>query len=251
MNPREEHKAGKQSGSPKPDPSTRTAAMPTVSASSDQPDRRAQTVQPVQLDGSVQPDQVVPAMQGAQHAAQPPKRSVLKSVLSFVITIAAIVLVSYLLRAFVFQSYEIPSSSMEDTIMTGDLVFSEKVTYYFSEPEAGQIVTFEDPEIPSRTLIKRIIATGGQTIDLQDGNVYIDGVRQFEPYTEGKPTYPLQSIGSSIAYPYTVPEGELWVMGDNRTNSQDSRYFGAIPVSSLTGQAVLIYWPLDQFGLLD
>ena len=213
---------------------------------------------PVRMEGSpMQPAPMGPGqMQGAQvpytqPSPQPPKRSVLRSILSFAITIVAIVIVSFLLRTFVFQSYEIPSSSMEETIMTGDLVFSEKVSYYFGDPEPGDIVTFEDPQIPSRTLIKRVIATGGQTIDFRDGNVYIDGERQFEPYTDGKPTYPLQSADSSISYPYTVPEGELWVMGDNRTNSQDSRYFGPVPISSVTGKATLIYWPLDQFGLLD
>lgn len=179
-----------------------------------------------------------------------PRRSVLRSVLSLVLTLAAIVVASYLLRTFVFQSYEIPSTSMEETIMTGDLVFSEKVSYRFGDPEPGQIVTFQDPEIPSRTLIKRVIATEGQTVDLRDGNVYIDGVRQFEPYTDDKPSYPLTG-GADVTYPYTVPSGELWVMGDNRTNSQDSRYFGSVPVSSVSGKAVLVYWPLDQFGLLE
>lgn len=181
----------------------------------------------------------------------PPRRSVFRSVLSVVLTLAAIVLASYLLRAFVFQSYEIPSASMEETIMTGDLVFSEKVSYRFGDPEPGDIVTFEDPEIPSRTLIKRVIATEGQTVDLKDGSVYIDGLKQFEPYTDGKPSYPLANSSEDITYPYTVPSGEVWVMGDNRTNSQDSRYFGSVPVSSISGKAVLVYWPIDQFGLLE
>lgn len=174
-----------------------------------------------------------------------------RSVLSVVLTLAAIVLASYLLRTFVFQSYEIPSASMEETIMTGDLVFSEKVSYRFGDPAPGDIVTFEDPEIPSRTLIKRVIATEGQTVDLKDGSVYIDGLKQFEPYTDGKPSYPLANSSEEITYPYTVPAGEVWVMGDNRTNSQDSRYFGSVPVSSISGKAVLVYWPIDQFGLLE
>lgn len=180
-----------------------------------------------------------------------PKGGFLRSVVSIALTIAAIIVVSYLLRMFVFQSYEIPSASMEETIMTGDLVIGEKISYRFGSPEAGQIATFDDPEIPSRILIKRIIATEGQTIDLIDGNVYIDGERQFESYTDGKPTYPLPNSKANITYPYTVPAGHVWMMGDNRTNSQDSRYFGAIPVSSISSKAVLTYWPINQFGLLD
>lgn len=180
------------------------------------------------------------------------KRSLWRSALSFIITVAIIICAAWALRTFVFQAYEIPSGSMEDTIMTGDMVFSEKLTYYTSEPEYGDIVTFKDPEIPSRTLIKRVIATGGQTVQLIDGKVYIDGKELDEPYTDGKETWPLVSrYGTPITYPYTVPEGELWVMGDNRTNSQDSRYFGSIPISSVAGKAVLKYWPPEDFGLLN
>jgi signal peptidase I len=101
-------------------------------------------------------------------------------------------------------------------------------------------------------LIKRIIATGGQTVDLIDGKVYVDGVALNEPYTDGLPSYPLSNApGITITYPYTVPEGEVWVMGDNRTNSQDSRYFGSVPVDSITGKAVFRYWPLTSIGTLE
>lgn len=177
--------------------------------------------------------------------------SIVRKIGSFVLVIALIVLASFLLRTFVFQAYQIPSGSMENTIDTGDMVFSEKLTYYGSDPQQGEIVTFADPEVPSRTLIKRVIATGGQTVNLQDGHVYVDGVQLDEPYTEGKPSYPLETAyGTSITYPYTVPEGEIWVMGDNRTNSQDSRYFGSVPVSNVTGHAIFTYWPIDHIGLL-
>lgn len=180
------------------------------------------------------------------------QRSGILSTLLYIISLVAIVVVvSFGLRTFVFQPYEIPSGSMEETIMTGDMVFSEKISYYFRDPEYGDIVTFADPEIPSRVLIKRVIATEGQTISLQDGNVYVDGVLLNEPYTQGQPTYPLTTAyGTEITYPYTVPEGHIWVMGDNRTNSQDSRYYGAVDASTVNGKAVLTYWPLDHFGLL-
>lgn len=188
-------------------------------------------------------------MYSGQHAES---RGALRSLLSFAGMVVLVLALSWGLRTFVFQAYEIPSGSMEKTIMTDDMVFAEKLSYYAGEPERGDIVTFKDPEIPSRVLIKRVIATGGQTVDLVDGRVVVDGVALDEPYTGGEPSYPLvPAYGTSISYPYTVPEGELWVMGDNRTNSQDSRYFGSVDVSSVTGKAVLIYWPLDHFGLLS
>lgn len=179
--------------------------------------------------------------------------SFLRTLISLLGFIVLVVVLSWGLRTFVFQAYEIPSGSMEETIMPGDMVFSEKITYYTSTPQPGDIVTFSDPDPAQsgRILIKRVIAVGGQTVDLQDGRVYVDGQLQDEPYTRGEPSYPLTPVyGTEINYPYTVPEGGLWVMGDNRTNSQDSRYFGAIKASTVTGKAIFIYWPLDSIGPL-
>ena len=187
-----------------------------------------------------------------QHAEQD-GRSPLRSLLGFIVMIALVVLVTFGLRTFVFVPYEIPSGSMEETIMTGDMVFSEKVSYYVRAPQRGDIVTFNDPEVAGRTLIKRVIATEGETVDLIDGAVYVDGVKLSEPYTLGKESWPLSHTASNVTvdFPYTVPSGELWVMGDNRTASQDSRYFGSVPVSSVTGRAALIYWPFSDFKLLS
>ena len=171
-------------------------------------------------------------MFSGQHAERQGSKT-LRTVASLVVMVVAVVAISFGLRTFVFSAYEIPSGSMEDTIMTGD------------------IVTFEDPLVSGRTLIKRVIATGGQTVDLVDGKVVVDGVALDEPYTEGKVSEPFQKTAVSIGYPYTVPQGCLWVMGDNRTNSQDSRYFGAVDASTVTGHAVFTYWPINHIGLLS
>lgn len=188
-------------------------------------------------------------MDSGQHAEER-QGGFLRGALSLVVMVLFVAGLAWLLRTFVFTAYEIPSGSMEQTIMTGDMVFAEKVSYYFREPQAGDIVTFADPEIPGRTLIKRCIATAGQTVDVNgDGVLYIDGVAQDETYVSGKPTLPLSN--SSITFPYTVPSGYIWVMGDNRTNSQDSRYFGAIPISSVSGHAAVVYWPVSDIGVLQ
>jgi signal peptidase I len=171
----------------------------------------------------------------------------LRLVLMVVVVLACV----WGLRTFVIAPYEIPSGSMETTIMTGDRIFSEKITYYTRDVQAGDIVTFDDPVNPGRTLIKRVIATGGQTVDLRDGVVYVDDTPLAEPYTHGLPSYPLSSTAVEVSFPYTVPEGSIWVMGDNRTNSADSRSFGAVPVSNVTGKAVAIYWPLNRIGGLS
>ena len=187
----------------------------------------------------------------AGHHAKETENGVFRNIMSAVGLIVFVVAFSWALKTFVFQPYQIPSGSMEETIMTGDLVFSEKVSYYIREPEVGDIVTFDDPEVAGRTLIKRVVAVGGQMVTLNNGHVYVDGVMASEAHTQGA-SYPLDrhALNAQILYPYTVPLGYVWVMGDNRENSADSRYFGAIPSSSISGRAMLVYWPLQDIGLL-
>ena len=178
------------------------------------------------------------------------KRNFRRQVIELLAVIAIALIVTALLRTFVMDNYEIPTGSMEPTIEINDRVFAEKISYRFALPKQGDIVTFNDPSVPGRVLIKRCIAVGGQTVDLVDGKVVVDGVTLDEPYTYGKPSYPLdpQMDGVSFTYPYTVPAGTVWVMGDNRTNSLDSRYFGPIPQDELVGKALIRFWPLNRFG---
>lgn len=190
-------------------------------------------------------------MDSGRHADEN-RPSFLSQVVSFLVMLALALLVFFGLRTFVIEPYDIPSGSMETTIMTGDRVFAEKVSYYFRDVQPGDIVTFNSPEVAGQVLIKRCIATAGQTVDLVDGAVFVDGQRLDEPYTHELPSYPLRTAsGEEISYPYTVPDGYIWVMGDNRTNSSDSRYFGPVPEDSVTGRGCLVFWPLDHFGLLE
>lgn len=189
-------------------------------------------------------------LQGAhevQIEEKPRRRSGMSFFLELVIIVAVAIGLAFLITNFVVQPYEIPSGSMEQTIDIGDRVFSEKMSYHFGEPKQGDIVTFQDVTNPSRVLIKRVIALEGQTVDLRDGEVFVDGVALEEPYTNGKQSEPLKS---DIVYPYTVPAGCMWVMGDNRTNSSDSRAFGAVPLKNVTGRAFFRYWPMDRIGAL-
>lgn len=189
-------------------------------------------------------------MDSGQHAERQGK-GFFRGCLDFIVMLVVVLGAAWLLRAYVVAPYEIPSGSMEPTIMVGDKVFSEKVSYYSGSVQQGDIVTFTDPETPSRTLIKRCIATGGQTVELVDGTVYVDGEALAEPYAQGS-SYPLDTaMGVTVEYPYTVPDGYIWVMGDNRENSADSRYFGAVPESSVSGHAFFVYWPLARVGTLS
>ena len=188
-------------------------------------------------------------MDAGRHANEH-RPGILGRFFSFIIAVVVVLAGAWLLRTFVVEPFQVPSGSMEETIMTGDMIFAEKISYHFDEPEQGDIVVFSDPQIPSRILVKRVIATEGQTVDLEDGVVYVDGVAQHEPYVLGE-SYPLSTASNvSISYPYTIPEGSLWVMGDNRENSSDSRYFGPVKNSTVFGKALVVYWPLDRIGLL-
>ncbi len=176
-----------------------------------------------------------------------------RGILEFVVSIIVAVAIAVFLRVFVIGVYQVPSGSMLETIQEGDLLVGEKVTLRFDTPKAGDVITFDSPMNPGTTLIKRVIATGGQTIDLRDGIVYVNGVALDESsYTLGKATNSLSDFEGSagIQYPYTVPENCVFCMGDNRTNSLDSRYFGPVSVSAVTSKALFIYWPISDIRTL-
>lgn len=151
------------------------------------------------------------------------------------------------IKAFVVQPFVIPTGSMEPTIKIGDYVIAEKVSYHFTTPKPGHIVVFTDPRGELPVLIKRVLAVEGQTVDVKEGVVWIDGQPLTEDYTHGKPS---SMDGTTVELPLEIPEGYIWVMGDNRTNSEDSRYFGPVPVSSVKAHAVYTYWPVASMGQL-
>lgn len=149
------------------------------------------------------------------------------------------------IKTYVIQPFVIPTGSMIPTLEIGDYVIANKFIYRFEEPARNDIVVFLSPESNSTDYIKRVIAVGGQEVDLRDGIVYVDGVALDEPYIAGATSAP-----GPISMPVTVPDGYVWLMGDNRENSQDSRWFGAQPVSRIVGRAFFIYWPISDFGSL-
>ena len=154
------------------------------------------------------------------------------------------------IKGFIAQPFIVPTGSMIPTIELRNYLLAEKISYRFiRKPQYKDIVVFNNPthDPAAPILIKRLIATGGQVVNLKDGAVYVDGKKLDEPYTYGKPSYPLNP---AIRYPFTVPADSYWMMGDNRTNSGDSREFGAVPASAVIGHAVWTYWPLNRFGQL-
>lgn len=153
-------------------------------------------------------------------------------------------------RAFAFQPFVVPSGSMIPTIQLQNRVLVEKVTYRFVRPpRPGEIVVLDNPNPTNpkeKIFIKRVIATEGQSVDIRDGKVWVDGVALDEPYVHGKAT-----ARGTVGMPITIPVGQVWLMGDNRPGSGDSRSFGPQPISKVRGRAVWTYWPPKEFGELE
>lgn len=174
-----------------------------------------------------------------------------RGLLEYLAIIIGVLIIMIPIKAYVVEPFEIPTTSMVPTIQVGDRIFAEKLSFKFNGyVEPGEIVTFKDPLGEDKTLIKRVIAVEGDIVDLRDGRLYVNDKVQDEPYTKGKPSDPLPQSVFEVSYPFVVPPGYIWVMGDNRTNSADSRFFGPIPFESVTGHAVVRYWPFDRLGLL-
>ncbi len=171
-----------------------------------------------------------------------------RQILETVIMIAIAFALAQFVKSYIVQPFVIPSGSMIPTIQLDNRVLAEKLTYRFSRgPEYGEIVVFRNPSGYPPVLIKRVIATEGQVLDLREGKVYVDDRELSEEYVHGLPTLPESPM---IQYPFTVPDGHIWMMGDNRTNSGDSREFGPVDVDQVMGRAFWTYWPPTEFGNL-
>jgi signal peptidase I len=122
----------------------------------------------------------------------------------------------------------------------------EHIVYPFNPPERGDIVVFNPPNRSDKPYIKRVIGLPGETVSFKDGFVYINGHKVEEPYLDGDET----KCNRSVCPEVVVPEGSVYVMGDNRENSADSRSFGPVSINSIIGKAWVTYWPFDDFGLV-
>ncbi|MGD1048462.1 MAG: signal peptidase I [Candidatus Krumholzibacteriaceae bacterium] len=176
------------------------------------------------------------------------KKSKLHEYVEIVVTA---VILALIVRALIIQSYHIPSGSMEDTLLKGDFLFANKFIYgakvpfvnlrlpKVRDPKPGDIVIFKWPGDQKTDYIKRCIALEGQTVELKGTHLFIDGVEKPESY----PKYIYG--GRSDFGPYTVPKGHIFVFGDNRDDSSDSRYWGPLDKKLLRGKALFIYFSID------
>lgn len=171
----------------------------------------------------------------------------MKKYLLLSLLIAVMCLAIVLLRFFVIDYYNVPSESMENTIMTNDFILANKLEKNNSNfPKQGDIVVFKSP-VSNVTLVKRVVATESQKIDLKDGMLFIDNKKVDELYVTGE-TRTLDN--SDVEFPLTVPENKVFVLGDNRENSLDSRFFGCIDKNSIKGKVTNIIFPFEHIKTL-
>ena len=161
-----------------------------------------------------------------------------------VILLVSFALVFGFVRPFVMEAFWIPSGSMIPTLKINDRVLVNKFIYRFQEPERGDIIVFESVDNSEQDLIKRVVGLPGDEIAVRRGKLFVNDEPQTEPYTNKK--FPDTGFFAET----TVPKDHVFVMGDNRANSQDSRVFGPLPEENIEGEAFLRFWPPGRIGLL-
>jgi len=176
------------------------------------------------------------------------RRSWRRTVAEYALIIAGAVVIALLVQAFAVKPFRIPTPSMADTVHAGDRVLVDRISYHFTDVKRGDVIVFTGHgPIP---LLKRVVGVPGDTVSLRDGRLYVNGrpapqgfVRRaggaFEPTLPGPDT----QAPWSLAKPFVVPAGQYFVMGDNRTDSDDSRYWGTVLRTQILGKAFAVYWP--------
>lgn len=226
-----------------------------------------QTAQP----GDTEPGNSEPVSTGAggpvperrASAAHPPAHSHghhRGNLLEWLAVAVVAVIAALLIRSFVFEAFFIPSASMEPTLYPGYRVVVNRLSYDLHSVHTGDIVVFRRPPSDTSTdagdLIKRVIALPGQTLYVHNCAVYINGKELAQPYLPngwqdpGSEYCTTWDGDDNLPNPYTVPKGDYFVMGDNRTNSDDSRFWGPLPGKYIVGRAFIKIWPISHIGFL-
>jgi len=156
-------------------------------------------------------------------------------------TLVLALLLALVIRTFVVEVYQVSGSSMTNTLHDHERVLVNKFIYHvLRDPEPGDIIVFQYPRQPERDFIKRVVAVAGDTVEMRGGEVYVNG----EPFPEVSTV----RLSAGDFGPYVVPEDSVFVLGDNRSNSEDSRYFGEVPLEYIRGLAFARIWPISEIG---
>lgn len=190
---------------------------------------------------------VVDLVEPTEEVLAPAKPSRHRGLVGWIVVLVAAVLVSLLVRTFVFQTYYIPSKSMEPTLYEGNRIMVDKLSAEFGTINIGDILVFKAPpgvltqcNDPVADLVKRVIGLPGDHLTSRGNTIFVNGVALKENWSHYEP------LGGSLGN-VTVRKGHYFMMGDNHANSCDSRYWGAVPRSDIIGKVFLKFWPLSQW----
>ena len=172
------------------------------------------------------------------------ERSTAEEIKDWVVSIVVAVALAMFIRTFIVELYVVDGPSMRPTLESEERLVVNKFVYRFRVPEKGEVLVFQYPRDPSRDFIKRVIATPGDTIEIHEGRVLVNDQLLTEDYILEKTRSEFPKM--------TVPEGRIFVMGDNRNNSEDSRFadVGFVPYDLIKGKAVLVFWPISAYKTL-
>jgi signal peptidase I len=183
-----------------------------------------------------------------------------RTIIDYGLTALVAIALAIVVQTFVVKPYLIPSTSMANTLVPGQRVLVDRMVYRYRAVHRGDIIVFRRPEPPHDVLIKRVVGLPGDLLAVRNGHLYINGVQQHESFVDKvdgitEPTHPADPYASaqpdapwSLAQPFRVPAGQYFVMGDNRTDSSDSRYWGTVPRRAIIGRAFFTYWPIGRLG---
>ncbi len=167
-------------------------------------------------------------------------------VLESIVVALAIFVVLYL---FITQPHQVKGQSMDPNFANGQYILTDKISYHFTVPKRGDVIVFKSPANKEIDFIKRVIGLPGERVRLTDGSFYINGKKLEEKYIPPENfLYPGSFLRENVEI--TVPAGHLFVTGDNRPHSSDSREFGPIPYEDIVGRSFLRYWPFEDAGLI-
>lgn len=170
-----------------------------------------------------------------------------RAILEIVQALALAVIISVFLNLFVVQVTEVRQRSMEATLYQSDRVLVSKVDYRIAQPQRGDIVVFNPTTDASIPFVKRIVAVSGDVIEVRDGQLFVNG----EPSVVAEARGSTLPQSPQVQYPYTVPAGQFFALGDNRSASSDSRSFGAQPNERIIGKVILRFWPIDRLRFFE
>ncbi len=165
-------------------------------------------------------------------------------------SILVALVLTLIIRTYVIQAFKIPSGSMRPTLMEGDKLFVNKYIYRFHKPKRGDIIVFKYPVDPKKDFIKRLVGFGGESTEIRDGKIYVDGQVLQDPNSFGKFYYYNHDPYGGPNDKIKIPEDSFYVLGDNSANSTDSRFWGFVPKKNVLGKAIFRWWPPKRIGLI-